>query len=465
MVKKLLCLLVMTFSAEAVALPPISFPTPTLPPLPIYTSPPTQVTAALAAIPGDVQGPRLQNNFDVHAWLEFIALNWPADPTTCSARSDQTILSAGQVPRVWETWKSDGEIFAPEHGAPGPWCPQPQLVRPLFSLSALTSEPLDVIQQAFGGPLVDQGGRFVRYEERVNRDEFDFIVGNELWSKAGQTRYLAHDPIVMPAGDGRRTGAMEVKAAWKVLSAAELQGGRFYGIKALISTGFDASGRRVTALADVGLIGFHITHKSTSSPQWTWATFEHVDNLTSSLHKPACQARVACTLAASFYCPDGCCPDDCQTTTCTGGVCEELTASGRPAHLPVQVTRAQDVSQMSPADRDVSRLNDAFRHLLAGSVWANYQLIGTQWPVHPATAGGDPAPPFLANVALETFNQGGSPEGSDGAVAYPAAGYAPFSADVSSSCLKCHATAVTAGVNRSNRRASADFSFLLGKAR
>ena len=28
----------------------------------------------------------------------------------------------------------------------------------------------------------------------------------------------------------------------------------------------------------VGLVGMHISHKSRSSPQWIWATFEQVDN-------------------------------------------------------------------------------------------------------------------------------------------------------------------------------------------
>ncbi|MGY4566966.1 hypothetical protein [Bradyrhizobium sp. USDA 3256] len=29
----------------------------------------------------------------------------------------------------------------------------------------------------------------------------------------------------------------------------------------------------------VGLVGMHIGHKSETSPQWIWATFEQIDNL------------------------------------------------------------------------------------------------------------------------------------------------------------------------------------------
>jgi hypothetical protein len=448
----------------ALALPlPLPLPTPTLPPFPIFDAPPTEVTPALAAIPGDVKGVRDQLDFDIFAWRELIALNWPADPATCAARADVSILDPGPAPRVWETWKTDAEVFVadPTRAQPAAWCQQQSPAGRTF----FTVSPFFTIQQAFGGPLVDQGGRFVRYEERVNRDEHEFILARGLWSQAGQTRWLAHDPIDMPAGDATHAGAIEVKAAWKVLTPAERLAGRFYAVRAVISTGRDSAGRPLTAVADLGLIGFHITHKSRSSPQWSWATFEHLDNLTSSLRAPACRARVACTVAASFYCPDGCCPDNCQTTTCTDGVCPELTAAGRPVHLPVQVSRVQDVAAMALPDREVTRVNAAFQRLLAGSVWANYALVSTQWPSRPDVAGGVPAPPFLANVALETYNQGGTTAGSDGAAAYPSAGYAPFAATVSSSCLKCHATAVTAGTNRAGHRAPADFSFLLGKAR
>jgi hypothetical protein len=257
---------------------------------------------------------------------------------------------------------------------------------------------------------------------------------------------------------------MEVKAAWKVLTDAEKRGGRFYTIDAVVTTGLDAASRPTTAVVDVGLIGFHITHKSKSAPQWTWATFEHVDNLTSSLSTPACHARAGCSLASSFYCPDGCCPDNCQTVTCTGAVCPELGPSGRPVNLPTQVRRIQDVAAMQPGDRQVGSLNATFQRLLAGSPWAHYELVSTQWPSRPATVGGEPVPPFLANVALETYNQGPTAQGTDGAGAYPGPHYSPFDASVSSSCLKCHSLAVTAGKDRTGAAARADFSFLLGKA-
>src|SRR6202044_2411080 len=38
-------------------------------------------------------------------------------------------------------------------------------------------------------------------------------------------------------------------------------------------------GPPVERKVNVGLVGMHIGHKSATSPQWIWSTFEQVDNL------------------------------------------------------------------------------------------------------------------------------------------------------------------------------------------
>jgi hypothetical protein len=60
---------------------------------------------------------------------------------------------------------------------------------------------------------------------------------DQLWNLAGQTRYRAlHGAILFPSGvNGASVGAIEVKAAWKVLDARELASARFYSVKALVS--------------------------------------------------------------------------------------------------------------------------------------------------------------------------------------------------------------------------------------
>ena len=474
-------------AARAQSTPTLQLPDPVNLPnlnLNLHLPIPTGLRAEQAQIPSDVQGLRDQTNFDIFAWLEFIALNWPADANSCGPLANATALSDASSPRVWETWKLPEEIFVaqPESQRPTPWCPQAaaaqrnqatlrqltpaaaELISQRLAQSGALQALLEIsrahdlpgIQQAFGGPLVDQNGRFVRYEVRVNFDEFAHIVVNRLWNKAG---LASAQTIDLPEGvAGGAVGSIEIKPAWKVLTQAELRGGRFYHIKAVVRTGEDSAGQPTTEIADVGLIGFHISHKTRSSPQWTWATFEHVDNLTSSLQNPNCHNSSACT--ATSQCALGCCAQNCQTATCRtdDASCAELR-SGSPTHSPTQVTRVQNVALMTPADRDVGGVNQAFQRLLAGSVWANYALISTQWPQQPSAAGGAPAPGFLANVALETFNQGPTAQGSDGAVSYPTAGYQPFASTTSSSCMKCHFKATTSDTSKQS-----DFSFLFTHA-
>jgi hypothetical protein len=107
-------------------------------------------------------------------------------------------------------------------------------------------------------------------------------------------------------------------------------------------------------------------------------------------------------------------------------------------------------------DNNVDSLNKTFRALLQGSVWANYQLISTQWV---GEAGVLPKPPFLANTVLETYIQMPKPP-SDGPIPFPSPGYNPFAPGVTSSCLKCHSVATTA-----SGKAKGDFSFILGEAK
>jgi hypothetical protein len=73
------------------------------------------------------------------------------------------------------------------------------------------------VEQAVGGVLTDQNGRFVRYEVRINQDEYNYLIKNELWSKDGQAKFTP--PVSFPDGPSEygSIGAVEFKAAWKVL--------------------------------------------------------------------------------------------------------------------------------------------------------------------------------------------------------------------------------------------------------
>jgi hypothetical protein len=407
----------------------------------------TSITAALSTPPVDAC-PRFgefQSDVDVYSWNTFVAMNWPADTSTCLPNTQSSILS-GNGPVVWETYPQDLDIFlAPDAGSPGKWCTfsTPAAVeKALLKLrratpaerhmlaaghvdkvlvsdskaSELVAERFGGIDQAVGGPLTDQNGRFVRYEKRVNMDEFNYLIANNLWNAAGQGGATVsfptgpnQNPGPCDGGPCGPTGAMELKASWKVLNPQEIASKRFYMRQAWVfndEAGDPSPGKNPVT---VGLVGLHIIHKTATQQTWFWSTFEQVDNTTSSFFNP--------------HCPN------CQPNTQTAKKpYTELAPDGGPLNAPVQVVRTTPIQ----AEKTSPGLNAYYRGLLKGSVWENYQLISTQW----ATGGapqGTPVP--LANVTMETFIQ-------------PKA-----------SCLGCHKNATTV-----DGGASADFSFLLGEA-
>lgn len=460
-----------------------------------FPTPPSSITSALANVPPDAAGIPTQGNIDLNSWLTFIALNWPADTSKCGPNTGATILS-GSGPTVWETYLSDADVFVAPGSKPSPWCPQtsgsptsaqlsrlPAAARRLaqqsgartvfFRLSKGSAEvkgklragagrgkaspaaqanqnSLTGIEEAVGGVLTDQNGRFVRYEVRLNQDEYNYLTQNNLWNRKGQDYFTntLKKTITFPIGQisTGAIGAIEIKAAWKVLSASEIAGKRFYAIKAVI---FNNEKNQNPSVATLGLVGMHITHKTQTQPKWIWSTFEHVDNLRPPPGSPF-------GAKASFTnpdCPPATCPPNVQTAK---QPYTELGPNGQPLNKPVQVTRVNPVG-----DENVNQLNQTFRGLLQGSVWANYQLISAQWV---GELGSLPKPPFLANTVIETFNQTPSPP-SDGPYPFPSPQYNPFAAGVTSSCMKCHSVAVTASALANGQtQPKADFSFIMGNA-
>jgi hypothetical protein len=378
-----------------------------------------------------------QFDVDVFSWNSFIALNWPADVTHCVADPNKTVLS-GRGPVVWETYAEASDVFVAPGAQPVEWCasasptalakklaflPEPsramaiqQGVTKVFHQLGKVPQKLPEISEAFDkGPLTDQNGRFVRYEKRLNEDEYNYLISSNLWNVAGQK---ANPSVSFPVGPKSKCGkascgplgAIEIKAAWKVLSAAEIASKRFYTNLAWVFNDENGSPSPGANPVTVGLVGLHIIHKTESEPKWFWSTFEQVDNV-----EPVKDA------GPWFFNPN-CKPDKCPPNVQTAkSPYVELTPKGTPANAPVQVTR------QIPIQADPS-LNKYYRDMLAGSVWANYQLVSTQWATGGAPQG---TPPFVANTTLETY-------------------FGP-----QSSCFVCHNNAKTTAGRK------ADFSFLL----
>jgi hypothetical protein len=407
-----------------------------------------------------VGGATIQQAFDCFSWQSLVALNWPAaelkngEPGTAKAFGERR--ADGRV--VWTTFKQPHQIFLDQGQNPcqcdpkTPGCleacwNQPDATAPAACQAGAGGGPAlaatskvgtvaDRSQQAVPNVwLTDQSGQLARYEIRVDRDSFDYIVGNGFFNGNAQDALTA--AFDFPTGaDGGPLGAIELKAAWKILGPKDdpkrffTEDATIVDTKADLATGrpdprggvyptCNLPGEGPCCQRKMGLVGFHIAHKVKGRPQWVWSTFEQVDNAPIQGETPDPKAHY------SFNDP-----------TCAACVeNQNPRLAGAPMTTPVQVARTTRVDiPLLPKD-----VNDQWHALVRGTVWENYVLVSTQWPAAPgAKKDPKPTPEVLSNTTMETYIQ---------------------SADRrTASCMTCHSFA--SGLNG----CPGDFSFLLGLA-
>jgi len=370
----------------------------------------------------------LQRDADIFSWQEFFALNWPArDGLRGEPDVNKPISAAG--PRVWETWKEEYEVYLKDGARPKPWNdPEPiptscgSGVAKVFFRTQKIDDVVDSTLQAASATgtlpatLTDQKGKLVRYEIRLNKVLFDYVVQNHLYD--ANVQKLATS-VNFP------NGAILIKAAWREVSPAEEK--QFHTVTACVCDK-DKQGKMINCRKQrMGLVGFHITQKTPFAPQWVWSTFEQVNNVPgmaaigqSSFNNPACLN----------------CPVNKQT----------------PRGTPNQIVRAISIPSSEPNCADgtqavdnVRRLNVDVRMALtgAGSIFRFYELVNTQWPVPQLSSTPQPETVFnvrplaLGNTTMESFVQ------------------------PTSTCMGCHSTARTVNANNF---VSSDFSFTLNNA-
>lgn len=388
---------------------------------------PNTIDGTCAKIPSDILGSGdQQGDADLYSWLTFVAVNWPVDATNCAANANASILTAPPDP-VWLSYLTNDEIFVAS-GLPTGWCHAPTAANARFasaeeartaqrtdrlaklppkvralaeqhpevrlflhhnskSHDALmstttvtsTSSQLKGILDATNQVVTDQNGRFVRYTVNLGPVEYQYIIQNKLWTKAGQ----------QSTGNLNFTsGAMEFKAVWKVLGAND-DPTHFFTQQAIVYNDDDNSPSPGANPVTVGLAGLHITQKTPRQQHWLWSTFVQSD-LSKGFNNPNCSSAQ--------------CPPNVQTAP---SPFVELNSDGSPRNKPVQVVGVSPITSAS--------LNATFQGLLKGTPWAYYQLIGTQWQ----GGFGPTKPKQLGNPLAETF----------------------FSMITTYSCLDCHSSA------------------------
>src|SRR5579862_2377438 len=262
----------------------------TCPQVPVVTTssaaPPTDVCIpdAFSALP--------LSYFDDYSWRAFIALVWPAsDRGTADlvkGVGDGT-ADPGREPRVFETLKSDWEIY---NGTSAPLTdfdtvstPNPCNVSNLswsdVVLGSFTFSKLGNLGQAgnnavnLSGPLVAQNRTYVRYATGFNRTSYNDIKQKGFYLLANQSQEVFD------------SGAIDVKAAWMDMTNVP-HPERFYTRPAWVYEPDLAAADPANPCVQktIGLVALHIVQKTPTRPQWIWTTFEHVDNVPPSSGQP-----------------------------------------------------------------------------------------------------------------------------------------------------------------------------------
>ncbi len=436
---------------------------------------------------GDVETP-----FDNLSWQTFVALNWTAGKEKRPAAEGLR----GEGARVWQGWARVAQVFG--NSLVQANC-RPDPGEQVFSIAsngngtpAIRNE--EYVQAATGDPAIDVDGNWTLYERRLNGIEIAYLRapgGHSEWNLTTAKGQAAFDGvkgnvIQFPAAAGNvPTGAMEIKAAWRILDPAKhaANAKRFYATKAMLAVAPDlvnaGAGRHaaICAHVELGLVAMHIIQKNPKTknvllPNWFWTSFEHVDN--APLATQACDIALPgnCTIPPNqLQCPvalPATTPNFSYFNTGT----QDLATNQPPALPPgakaflwnptppyakaylvvakngraagTQITRCWQIYKLT------QQLNAQWQQKLraVGSVFANYMLLGTQWGAtvevtNPLTYPAGAVPAFLSNTTLETYLQNYFPAGDK------------FN---TGSCIACHS-----GANLStNQAVLSDFSFLPG---
>jgi len=401
--------------------------------------------SVVSTTPKDIALTR-QADANCFAWQEFISLGWTAS-SRMRGQPDTTVPAAkigaplDAKPAVWETYKESDEVFLPDAAHPGPWnsWPAGAAIKILGGMKSETDpQPAldlsEVGQASQGNPwLTAQSKLLTLYERRMNEDEFNYIVNNNLYNATTQQTFVTSPGISLPDGTATSAaygplGSIETKAAWiELRNKADWP--RYKISRANIRYPDGVERKNVV----VGLVGLHIIHKTALGQQFIWATFEHRDNCPS--HDEVASGK----LKAKYTYFNSKCDPKTDYYGCTANA-NPATYKGaktpNPYDAPNQVVRETPIA--SRPNDDVVGLNQyVWNQIKAAnpkSVYLNYELVNTLWsnqnttippgartPLFAGQLSPGPSQEPVTNTTLETYVQ-------------------------SLTCLTCHASAPIASI-------------------
>jgi hypothetical protein len=423
-----------------------------------------------------------QRGFDFYSWLTFIALNSPANGRPIDQSRPDTKAKwedRNNFMHLLDVMVKDPETNAPKWGERK--IPEECLSRYKDEIKNINDMMvIEMIEETFNEPfktgaLIDQQGNYALFDILMNKQMFDYILANKFYSKKAQLENATlkvdfpagsnPDPTKNLAGD---PGAVMIKVSWKVIES-EKDKQRFHTVDALVlMPRHEGKSEAPPCLRKtLGLIGFHVGHKTKSRLQWIWTSFEHIGNVPEDKEIASGNLKPP----YNFYDPK-CSVERCPVNQTPPRPWDPTYANGLKFH---DIAFKSQITRVIPLTDDTRDMNGRFQSVLGDTVWKNYMLLSTQWPSafpcgsltvkapRPVQPDPDtdfekqpdmtcaPAPTYLANSTLETYSQGKIPLAS-------------------SSCMACHGNAVShqrraADVKPGDFYNQSDFTFMLEKAR
>lgn len=385
----------------------------------------------------------IQVQFNSEMWQTFVALCSPADGLTPISKG--RITDQKDARAVFQNYSFNYDLFLlnlplnkgikpvgwgqfnsldrqrRERWNSTPYCPDLVAQAEAKGITNMASLlPLDEFIQASNDPrphvpIVDQNQNYVRTGVVYNQITFDWVIANQLETDTGVV--IAENQLtrqeVRQVKDGEVTtfsqmlnqlktpiGAIQLKTSWKILGDGD-DPSKFHTewAAALFENLNYMDSLKVIpqcSLVQVGLVGMHISKKTDTQPDYIWATFEHIDNCPEGIGQDKHYSFYDFALGDSMRNqPPLLGNENVNTDSSHYTFPEWFNPQGTPT-TPSQVVR--DI----PIPTGTKRLNQSYQQALANTVWANYQLVGTQWT--------DPfdkkiIPELLSNTTLETFEQ------------------------------------------------------------
>lgn len=467
----MLTILLVAFNVEKVI---AATPIPPPPVITITSTPPSD-------IPGGASNASLQAAA-IFAWQEFIALNWPAKTgVRDTPDATQKFGSATSRPLVWHTYRAKNEIFpggnsvsAPPHGyTPGgaPSFGYNDPTKYIYNVGAVGSKDgqvracknqpavkspawinLDEVTQIgldsmFAGIVpasatpVNSNPQLIRFLAKANLIEYVYVAQNSYWYETGGSpRAVAAQNFKNAVANNAfppkapfisfPTGTIEVKAAFRPLTAVEKKSNRFYSTRVRYYEQ-GANSKPCYREDQWGLIALHIIQKTPSAPAFVFATFEQADNLlttiggktvpvedengniinasststTPALTYQDSKTNPQVSIVGTDYCNTSTNPHlyyqngSGQTGVPTGG---SICVNQRDHAIPPPVISANQAAHQAIAA--YSKKNG-----IVNSPWAYYKLVNVQaYPFNKTDIVSDPTSPhnaatyYQANIVVET---------------------------------------------------------------